>query len=382
MSEARALVADRIFDGERFRDRAAVIVEGERIVDIISPETIPAAARVSELPRRSLLAPGFIDVQVNGGGGVLLNDEPTVSGIRTIASAHRRYGTTGMLPTLISDSRDVMRKAIAAVGDAIREGVPGILGIHLEGPFLNPLRNGAHPKSHIIPIEPDDIELLSSLGSTGTTLVTLAPEKAPPGVVAALRQRGVLVCAGHTEATDEDIATAVKEGLSGFTHLFNAMSQLGSRTPGTVGAALTDDTAFAGIIPDGFHVADTSLRLAVKAKGRDRLMIVSDAMSPVGSDIDRFSLFEQTIFVGEGRCVTADGTLAGALLDMAGAVRHMVGRIGVPLEDALIMASRTPARFLGRSDLGSIARGMRADLVALDPELKVLSTWIGGVPDA
>ena len=183
MSEARALVADRIFDGERFRDRAAVIVEGERIVDIISPETIPAAARVSELPRRSLLAPGFIDVQVNGGGGVLLNDEPTVSGIRTIASAHRRYGTTGMLPTLISDSRDVMRKAIAAVGDAIREGVPGILGIHLEGPFLNPLRNGAHPKSHIIPIEPDDIELLSSLGSTGTTLVTLAPEKAPHGVV-------------------------------------------------------------------------------------------------------------------------------------------------------------------------------------------------------
>ena len=160
------------------------------------------------------------------------------------------------------------------------------------------------------------------------------------------------------------------------------MSQLGSRAPGTVGAALTDDTAFAGIIPDGFHVADTSLRLAVKAKGRDRLMIVSDAMSPVGSDIDRFSLFEQTIFVGEGRCVTADGTLAGALLDMAGAVRHMVGRIGVPLEDALIMASRTPARFLGRSDLGSIARGMRADLVALDPELKVLSTWIGGVPDA
>jgi N-acetylglucosamine-6-phosphate deacetylase len=383
MSGRLAVVADRVFDGEALISRAAVLIEKDRIVGIVAPEQVPSATTIVELPQGALLAPGFIDVQVNGGGGVLFNDDPTIAGVRAIAAAHRCYGTTGLLPTLISDSRDVMRRAMAAVAEAIAADVPGVLGIHLEGPFLNPARNGAHPKSHIVPLEDGDIDLLSSLGDKGATLVTLAPERVPPGTIRELTRRGVLVCAGHTEATAEDIGAAIEEGLSGFTHLYNAMSQLGSRAPGTVGAALTDETTFAGIIPDGFHVADLSLRLAVIAKGYDRLMIVTDAMSPVGTDLKQFALFDQTIFVGEGRLVTADGTLAGALLDMASAVRHMSERVGVPLEQALIMASRTPARFLKRgADFGCIAPGRRADLVALNSDLNVLATFIGGKSDA
>jgi N-acetylglucosamine-6-phosphate deacetylase len=374
-----ALVADRVFDGARVRPRCAVLIENGRIARLASPGEAAGAARIVELPEGSLLAPGFIDTQVNGGGGVLLNDEPTIGGLRTIAETHRRYGTTGLLPTLISDRRAVMRRAIDAVAEAIEAGIPGVVGIHLEGPFLNPARKGAHPLEHLVAFEDGDIDLLSSLGGRGVTLVTLAPERVPKGVVRALTERGVRVCAGHTEATAEQIAEAVDEGLAGFTHLFNAMSQLGSRAPGTVGAALTEDRTVAGVIPDGFHVAERPLQIAYRAKGPDGLMIVTDAMPPVGTAMDRFRLFDTTVLVGEGRCTFADGTLAGALLDMAAAVRHMVERIGVPLEHALAMASRTPAAFLGlEADRGTLAPGSRADLVALDPDLRVVATLIGG----
>ncbi|HEX2137684.1 MAG TPA: N-acetylglucosamine-6-phosphate deacetylase [Microvirga sp.] len=377
---AFALMADRVFDGVSVRDEAAVVVEDEHVVGVVPPGEIGAAKPVA-LPPGTLLAPGFVDVQVNGGGGVLFNDDPTVDGIATIAAAHRRFGTTGLLPTLISDSREAMRRAIDAVAEAIERRLPGVLGIHLEGPFLNVARKGVHPPEHILSAEASDLDLLSSLGRRGITLVTLAPECVPAGFVAELTRRGVIVCAGHTEATAAQILAAVEEGLAGFTHLFNAMSQLGSREPGAVGVALAGPGTFAGIIPDGHHVAELSLKLAWKAKGRDRLMLVTDAMSPVGTDLRAFPLFGRTVEVREGRCVTADGTLAGACLDMAGAVRFMVRRVGVPLEDALAMASRTPAAFLGLAPArGRLAPGSRADLVALGPDLSVGETWIGGSP--
>jgi N-acetylglucosamine-6-phosphate deacetylase len=376
MADPAVIAAERVFDGELFHAGRAVAVADGRIVDLIDAARHPNAVR---LPRGAVLAPGFIDAQVNGGGGVLLNDEPTVDGIGRIAAAHRRFGTTALLPTLISDRRDVMRRAIRAVGDAIEAGVPGVVGIHLEGPFLNPERKGVHPPDHLVPVEAGDAELVSALGSRGVTLVTLAPERVPPGFVADLVRRGVVVSAGHTDGTAADILPALDEGLTGFTHLFNAMSPLASREPGAVGTALADPRAFAGIIADGHHVADLSLLAAFRAKGPERLMLVTDAMSPVGTGMTCFPLFGREIQVENGRCATADGTLAGAALDMAGAVRHAVRRLGVDLGDALRMASRTPATFLGLDrERGRIAPGFRADLVALDADLQVLATWIGG----
>ncbi|HEY8382054.1 MAG TPA: N-acetylglucosamine-6-phosphate deacetylase [Microvirga sp.] len=379
MGGAFTILADTVFDGAHRHEHAAVRIEDGIVAEIRSQDAAAPAKSVVRLPPGACLAPGFIDVQVNGGGGVLLNDAPTVDGVRTIAEAHRRFGTTGLLPTLISDRRDVMRRAIAAVGEAIEGGVPGVLGIHLEGPFLNVARKGAHPAEHLVSMEESDLDLLCSLGTRGISLVTLAPECVPTDFIAELARRGVVVCAGHTEAKAADIAEAEAAGLRGFTHLYNAMSQLGSREPGAVGAALSGADTFAGIIADGHHVADLSLALAVKAMGPDRLMLVSDAMSPVGTEMTEFPLFGRTIHVGEGRLVLADGTLAGAMLDMAGAVRHMVGRIGVPLEHALRMAATTPALFLRMErSLGRIAPGYRADLVALDSDLRVVETWIAG----
>jgi N-acetylglucosamine-6-phosphate deacetylase len=375
-----AVLADTVFDGERLRSRAAVVIDDGRVVEVVRQEDLGAQVRVA-LPPGTILAPGFIDVQVNGGGGVLFNDAPTVEGLAAIASAHRGFGTTGLLPTLISDSRDAVRRAIQAVAEAIDRGVPGVLGIHLEGPFLNVARKGVHPPAHIARAEAADLDLLSALGSRGLTLVTLAPECVPPGFIAELTRRGVIVCAGHTEATAAQLIAAVEEGLTGVTHLYNAMSQLGSREPGAVGAALTVPAVFAGIIADGHHVADLSLKLAWKAKGTDRLMLVTDAMSPVGTGLSEFSLFGRPIRIADGRCTAADGTLAGASLDMASAVRFMVQRIGVPVEDALAMASRTPARFLGlASRRGRLVPGAAADMVALDANLVAIDTWIAGCP--
>ncbi|WP_336490240.1 N-acetylglucosamine-6-phosphate deacetylase [Methylobacterium nigriterrae] len=374
------IAAEQVFDGEALHHDRTVVVRGGRIVDL-TPNP-PSAARLVRLPQGAILAPGFVDVQVNGGGGVLLNDDPSPAGIARIAAAHRRLGgTTALLPTLISDTRPVIRTAIQAVSSAMAAGVPGILGIHLEGPFLSPQRPGIHDPARLARFEPGDIALLTGLGGTGITLVTLAPEAVPPGTVAGLVARGARVCAGHTADEGSAIRAALDEGLSGFTHLFNAMSQLGPREAGAVGIALTDDRAFAGIIADGHHVGDVALVLARRMKGPGRLMLVTDAMSPVGDPEARatFTLFGRTIHREGSRLAGADGTLAGSMLTMAGAVRHMTARGGASLEEALTMASLTPARFLGLdAQIGRIAPSFAADLVALDRELHVLGTCVRG----
>ncbi|GJD49674.1 N-acetylgalactosamine-6-phosphate deacetylase [Methylobacterium crusticola] len=373
------VAAERLFDGEVLHHGRAVVVRGGRITDVTADP--PPASRLVRLPPGAILAPGFVDVQVNGGGGVLLNDDPSPAGIARIAAAHRGGGTTALLPTLISDTRPAIRAAIAAVAGAIAAGVPGILGIHLEGPFLSPERPGIHDPARLAGLMPGDVELLTGLGGRGVTLVTLAPEVVPPGTVAALVARGARVSAGHTADDGAAIRAALDEGLTGFTHLFNAMSQLGPRAAGAVGVALADDRAFAGIIADGHHVGEAALRIAARLKGPARLMLVTDAMSPVGDPEAgaTFRLFGRTIHRDGDRLAAADGTLAGAALTMAGAVRHMTARGGASLEAALAMASLTPARFLGLDGrIGRIAPGYAADLVALDGALAVLGTWIGG----
>ena len=325
------------------------------------------------------LLPGFIDTQVNGGGGALFNTTPTVEAIATIGAAHRRFGTTGFLPTLISDDLSTVAAAIAAVDAAIAAGVPGVLGIHVEGPFLNEDRKGIHDASKFRTLDQAAFELLTSL-KRGRTLVTLAPETTTPEMIGRLAAAGVTVAAGHTDASYDEVRAALDAGLRGFTHLFNAMSPLASREPGAVGAALEDPASWCGVIVDGRHVHPAVLKIAFRAKRHDRFMLVTDAMPSVGMAEKSFTLQGRTMHVVDGVCVDEDGTLAGSDLDMAGAVRNAVAIAGLTLQEACAMASANPAAFLGLdAERGAIVPGMRADLVEADGELNVIRTWIDGV---
>ncbi len=374
---AVALVNGKVLTPRGF-EAATVVVEDGRIAAVRSPQAQGAGERI-DLQGRYLL-PGFIDTQVNGGGGALFNTSPTVEAIATIGAAHRRFGTTGFLPTLISDDLSTVARAIAAVDQAMADGVPGVLGIHIEGPFLSEDRKGIHDASKFRVLDQTAFELLTSL-KRGKTLVTLAPETTTPQMIARLVEAGVTVAAGHTNASYDEVRAALGAGLRGFTHLFNAMSPLASREPGAVGAALEDAGSWCGIIIDGRHVHPAALRIAFRAKRHDRFMLVTDAMPSVGMAQKTFTLQGRLVRVVDGVCVDEDGTLAGSDLDMAAAVRNAVGMVGLTLEEAVAMASAHPAAFLGlEGDLGAIAPGLRADLVEADEGLNVVRTWIGGEP--
>ena len=309
---------------------------------------------------------------------MLLNDSPTADAMRAIARAHRRYGTTACLPTLITDTRDQMRRAIEAAQQAA--GSDGVLGLHLEGPFLSPQRPGVHRPDLIATANDEDRAWLSGLDRKGHWLVTLAPECVPEGFVKSLTAAGVRVSAGHSEASAKIMSRAMDEGLTGVTHLFNAMPAMTAREPGIVGTALADARLTAGLIVDGIHVDPLSVKAAFSAKGADGIALVTDAMPTVGATAKTFELMGRTITLEQGRLQTADGTLAGAHLDMASAVRNAVKLAGIALEDALRAASLTPAKFLGvENERGALTSGARADLVALTSELAVTNTWIGGV---
>ena len=373
-----ALTHARVLTGAGWRDDLAVLLDGSR-VEALLPLADP---RLQDMPRQDLggamLLPGFIDVQVNGGGGALFNDAPTVETIRRIGAAHRRYGTTGFLPTLISDDLDVMRAALVAVEQALAEGVPGLLGIHLEGPYLALARKGVHdPKYFHVPGS-EELALLCA-PHRGIRLVTLAPEQLPLDSLRALVDAGVIVCAGHTAADYATTRAALDAGVRGFTHLFNAMTPLGSRAPGVVGAALDDPDSWCGIIVDGHHVHPASLRVAIAAKARGKMLLVTDAMPPVGADQPDFVLNGETIIVKDGICQTAQGVLAGSALDMATAVRNAAQMLGVSLDEAVRMASTYPADFLRLGAThGRIAAGCQADLVLMDDDYRVLRSWIAG----
>ena len=365
-------------DGGGFTEGRAVLIADGRISEILAE----GDRRIRKVPRHdldgALLLPGFLDLQVNGGGGVLFNDSPSVEAIRAIGSAHRRFGTTGFLPTLISDDLDVVARAIAAVRSAIESGVPGVLGIHIEGPFLNVERKGVHDPAKLRELDTSAVGLLTSL-RIGRTLVTLAPEMTTPEIIRGLVAAGVVVSAGHTNATYAQITTALRHGLTGFTHLFNAMSPLTGREPGTVGAALEDTASWCGIIVDGLHTNPVVLRIALRCKPQERFMLVTDAMPSVGTNFTSFELQGRRILVSGTVCVDEDGRLAGSNIDMASCVRNAVEMLGVSLPQAVRMGSEWPAEFLGLgNDTGRIAAGYRANLVATDDQLRVLETWIDG----
>jgi len=369
----------RILTADGFRDDLAVVVEDGRISALLSdaaPQLGSAAGQV-DLGGGWLL-PGFIDAQVNGGGGVLFNNTPDVESLRTLVAAHRRFGTTALLPTLISDDVQVMRAAIDATRTAIEQGVPGVIGIHLEGPYIAPARKGTHDAAKFRVPDAGEIALAASLDN-GVTLLTLAPERVPLDSIRALVERGVIVAAGHTAATYEEARAGLDAGIRGFTHLYNAMSPLTGREPGAVGAALEDPDSWVGIIADGVHVHPASLRVALAAKAPGKVMLVTDAMPPVGADNPSYELYGEVITAVDGVVRNAAGALAGSALDMATAVRNAVHLLGLPLEEAARMASRYPARFLNVDDrLGEIAPGYQADLVLLDDALQVRATWIAG----
>ena len=376
-AERRAIVTGRVFDGRGWHRDAAVMVQDGRIVGLASPGDIPSDWPQSRVPAGVFVTAGFIDLQVNGGGGVLLNDHPTADGMRAIARAHRRYGTTACLPTLITDTREQTRSAIAAARSVA--GREGVLGLHLEGPFISPQRPGVHRPDRIAEPGAGDLEQLCELTGAGRSLVTLAPECVPAGFVMTLAAAGVRISIGHSEASAAVVTQAVAEGATGVTHLFNAMPPFSARDPGIVGTTLSEPRLTAGLIVDGMHVDPVSVRAAFAAKGADRVALVTDAMPTVGTSLDRFDLVGRTIKLVDGRLTTKEGTLAGAHLDMASAVRNTVRLAKVPLEDALRAASLTPAQFLGvDNERGAIVPGARADLVALTDTLAVAATWIDG----
>jgi N-acetylglucosamine-6-phosphate deacetylase len=374
-----ALVNGRILAGERIVSGQTVLLSQGRIDSVVAAKDPRSrGAAIVDLEGHILL-PGFIDVQVNGGGGVLFNDDPSLESIRAIGAAHRRFGTTGFLPTLISDDLDTIGQAITAVQASLDARLPGPLGIHIEGPFLNWARRGVHDPKHLRRLDNGVISLLCSLRG-GRTVLTLAPEMTTTGMIAQLAANGILISAGHSDANFAQTSAAIAHGVRGFTHLFNAMAPLAPREPGIVGAALFDANTWCGIIVDGHHVDPVMLKLALRCKRHDKFMLVTDAMPPVGSPEPSFVLQGRTIHVKDGVCRDENGTLAGTGLDMATAVRNAVSLLGLEIAEAARMASEYPAAFLGLDgELGRIAPGYRADLALLDDDLQVRRTWIGGI---
>jgi N-acetylglucosamine-6-phosphate deacetylase len=376
-----AVLSERVFDARRWHHHAAVLIEDGRIHGLAAWGEVPHDWPQRRLPNGALLAPGFIDLQVNGGGGILLNDEPSANAMRAIARAHRRFGTTACLPTLITDTPEQTQAAIAAARSAA--GQDGVLGLHLEGPFITPVRAGIHRKDRIAAATLADLDWLADLAGAGHSLITLAPERLPDGFLRKLAATGVRVSVGHSEASAETVLRAVVDGLSGVTHLFNAMPPMAGRDPGIIGAALAEASLTAGIIVDGIHVDPVAVSAAFAAKGADAIALVTDAMPSVGTALSRFALMGRTISLNEGRLAAEDGTIAGAHLDMASAVRNAVRLAKLPLQDALRAASLTPARFLGAErERGALIAGARADMVALTPDLEVIATWLAGTEDS
>jgi N-acetylglucosamine-6-phosphate deacetylase len=371
-----AIGAQHIFDGHVSHGEGVVLIEDGRILGIglEAPPGVP----VDEWSDHVTIAPGYIDAQVNGAGGVLLNATPTAEAMRQIARAMAGTGTTAILPTMITDTPGQMEQALAAAREALAAVIPGIAGLHIEGPFLSPARHGAHPKAQIRRMTEADADLLAH-PFPGCLLVTLAPEETAPELIHKLTRAGVLVFAGHSDASYEQALAGLDAGVTGFTHLTNAMAPVTGRAPGIAVAAMTDPRATAGIIVDTIHVHPAMVAMALRLIGPKRLFVVSDAMPTAASDITEFDLCGDHITLKDGRLTNASGGLAGAHVTMAECVRNLVNHCGVDWETAIQMATITPAQVLGLDDRGHIGPGMRADLIALDSKLNVLAVWQGGI---
>jgi len=375
----QAFTGARIFDGAEWHDRMALVVTDGKVEGLIAADSPTDAIRVPV--DGAMIVPGFLDLQVNGAGGALLNDTPTVDAIRTICSTLIQFGCTGCLPTIVTDTVPKNEETIAAGIAAIHEGVPAFLGLHLEGPHLSVARKGAHDPSLIRPMEESDLQrLLAAKRALPTLLITVAVETVGPEQISRLAEAGIIVSVGHTDGTYAQVAAAAAAGASMATHLFNAQSQIGNREPGVVGAVLDLPGLNAGLIADGIHVHPTSIGIALRAKrGPGQIFLVSDAMSITGTDWTEFELTGRTVYRKDGAIRLGDGTLAGADLTMIEAIRYVHRTIGVPLDETLRMASLYPATAIRvESERGHLKRGARADFAVLTDDLAISSTWIAG----
>jgi N-acetylglucosamine-6-phosphate deacetylase len=364
------LTVESLLNEEELLQQHSISIEDGQIV------SIDAYEGGSENILSGTLVPGFIDVQVNGGGGFLFNESPTLDSLKQIGYAHQQFGTTGWLPTLVTDNIEQMHLAADAVAEAMRQKVPGILGIHFEGPHLSVKKRGVHQEHLIRQLDKSEKELFVR-SDIGKVVVTLAPENVSPELISELVAEGVIICLGHSNATFEQTQKALDAGATGFTHLYNAMSAFSSREPGMVGAALLDKDSFAGLILDGVHVHPQAAKLAIQTK--PNIMLVTDAMPPVGSAKDSFEFFGQTILRDGDTLRDDEGRLAGSVLDMASAVRNCSKLLSLSLPQASKLASLNPAKFLGiDTEFGSLAVGKKANMVLLNKQGVVIANWIDG----
>ena len=373
----QCFTAGSIHDGQQRRKGQMLVVQ-DGVVNGIEPTN---GIHMVDLGP-GMIVPGFVDLQVNGGDGVMFNDATTLETLERMADAHARLGTTALMPTLITDTPDVTRAAIDAAIRAVKGGVAGIAGLHLEGPHLSVSRKGAHDPDLIRPMQDSDLQLLlEAAQQLPALIVTIAPETVTPAQISAMAGAGIIVSLGHSDADYATCAAAVEAGARSVTHLFNAMSQLGNREPGLVGAALDLGGLSAGLIADGIHVDPASIGIAMRAfQGYDGIYLVTDSMAPAGSDITNFTLNGRRIERRDGRLTLADGTLAGADLDFATALQVMTNAVGVDIDLAIEMATQRPARVIGQQGrYGALTEGRRADFLHLDEGLNVTSVWRSGV---
>ena len=374
-----AFVGARLFDGTRLLQDRALLTENSRVTKIVAENAMPQSAQIVKLDG-GILSPGFVDLQVNGGGGLMLNNDPSLDCIKVMATAHASIGATSILPTLITDTPDITQRAIKAAIDAVAAGLTGIEGLHLEGPHLSQSRKGAHDSGLIRPMNDDDMNMLiETAGQLPILKVTIAPESVSLDQIRKLAGAGILVSLGHTDATLGECSAASAAGARCATHLFNAMSQLGNREPGMVGGVLSQGELSAGIIADLIHVHPETIAAALSAKrGPGQIFLVSDAMATAGSDIDSFELNGRNIMRRGDRLTLSDGTLAGAHLTLSSAVKNLVDHVRCPLDKALAMATSIPAKLIGKSgSIGQLSAGSRSDLIHLSDDLILRSVWHG-----
>ncbi len=379
MTDRLAYTGARIFDGELWWDRSMLIVADGRIEGIAAADSPLSVTRVALAG--GMIVPGLIDLQVNGGGGALLNLTPDEATVATICATALRFGTTGCLPTFITDTREKTQAVIEAGAAAAKHGVPGFLGLHLEGPHLSIARKGAHDPALIRPMDDADLTMLiAARPRLPHLLTTVAVENVTPAQIAKLVAAGIVVSIGHSDASYAAVKAAAEAGATVVTHLFNAQSQLGNREPGVVGAALELGQLSAGLIADGIHVHPASIGTALRAKhGPGHVFLVTDAMSPTGTSIQQFELTGRTVYRKDGALRLADGTLAGADLTLPDAIRVLTTQVGTPLEEALRMASLYPAEVLSAgAERGRLVKGARADFALLTPGLEAVATYLGG----
>lgn len=379
MNPRFAIAADRIFDGQVMHRNAALLIEGPQVRQILPRADVPSDTEIHDAGL-SLIAPGYVDLQVNGGGGVLFNNDASLNAIQTICEAHARFGTTALMVTLITDTPDLKKTAIKAGAIAADAKVPGYLGLHLEGPHLSLARKGTHDPALIRPMTEQDLAFLEAeAGRFGFQMITIAPESVSTDQVTRLVKAGYHVSLGHTDTSSAAVGAYVDAGATMVTHLFNAMSQLGNREPGLVGAALASPRLHCGLIADGFHVDPVTMRIALAAKqGPAHIFLVTDAMSTIGTDSTGFDLNGRAVYRSGGRLTLADGTLAGADIDMHSCVRFVHEELELPLEESLRMASLYAADAIGASTKGRLAPGSDADFVVMAPGLALSATWIAG----